>query len=105
MWPGLTAALGVVVEPLLPELMVMKLLLLTALQAQPAAAVTLTLLEPPLDPKGGGIIKNKVNSELDHLRKIVNGSRDFLLELEKKEREKTRRNAYNRSSFVNRISL
>lgn len=45
--------------------------------------------EPPLDLKTGGIIKNSISKELDSLRKTVDGSKDWIQELELSEREKT----------------
>lgn len=45
--------------------------------------------EPPIDTKNGGMIRSGVNKELDKLRKIVGGSRDWILELEQEERKKT----------------
>jgi DNA mismatch repair protein MutS len=45
--------------------------------------------EPPIDLRNGGIIRAGVNKELDTLRNHVSHSHDWVLELEKKERERT----------------
>ncbi len=45
--------------------------------------------DAPITLKEGGLIKEGYNSELDELRKIRSGSKDFLLELEKEEKERT----------------
>lgn len=45
--------------------------------------------EPPIDIKSGGIIREGIDKELDKLRKIVNNSNEWILELEKKERERS----------------
>ncbi len=45
--------------------------------------------EPVIDTKSGGIIQEGVHNELDKLRKIVNGSREWIDELERDERERT----------------
>ncbi len=45
--------------------------------------------EPPIDIKSGGIIRDGLNEELDKLRKIVGGSREWIDELEREERERT----------------
>ncbi len=45
--------------------------------------------EAPFTLREGGLLKNGYNSELDELRKIRSGSKDFILELEQKEKEKT----------------
>lgn len=45
--------------------------------------------EPPTTLKDGALIKPKQNKDLDKLRSIVNNSRDWLLELELKERNRT----------------
>ncbi|MBF0252989.1 MAG: DNA mismatch repair protein MutS [Candidatus Omnitrophica bacterium] len=45
--------------------------------------------EPPLMIKDGGIIKDGYDKELDELRKIAKGGKDWLLELQKKEIERT----------------
>ena len=44
---------------------------------------------PPLSIKEGSIIKEEYNTELDELRNISSGSKDFILNLEKEEKEKT----------------
>ena len=45
--------------------------------------------EPPISVREGGMIQTGVAKELDRLRKIVSGSRDWILELEQKEKEQT----------------
>lgn len=45
--------------------------------------------EPPISLREGGLIKSGIDKELDKLRKIVGGSRDWILEMEKTERERT----------------
>jgi DNA mismatch repair protein MutS len=45
--------------------------------------------EPPIDVKIGGLIRNGIDKKLDMLRKTVNGSKEWLTELERSEREKT----------------
>lgn len=45
--------------------------------------------EPPISIREGGMIAEGVDEELDRLQDIVNGSRDWIVDLEKKEREKT----------------
>ena len=45
--------------------------------------------EPPITLKEGSIIKDGYNKELDELRNISSGSKDFILGIEKSEREKT----------------
>ena len=45
--------------------------------------------DPPITLKEGSIIKDGYNSELDELRSISSGSKDFILGIEQKEREKT----------------
>lgn len=45
--------------------------------------------EPSLSIKEGNIIKESYNKELDDLRNISSGGKDFILALEKEEREKT----------------
>lgn len=47
------------------------------------------LPEPPLSIREGGMIQKGIDPELDRLRKIVHGSRDWLVGFEQKEREKT----------------
>lgn len=49
--------------------------------------------EPPLDTKIGGMIREGVDKELDQLRGIIKNSKDFITQLEKIEREKTRINS------------
>ncbi len=49
-----------------------------------------TILEDaPFTLHEGHLIKEGYNEELDELRKISSGSKDFILEMEKKEKEKT----------------
>ncbi|MBI5123700.1 DNA mismatch repair protein MutS [Candidatus Roizmanbacteria bacterium] len=45
--------------------------------------------EPPISIRVGGIIQTRISKELDNLRKIVNGSRDWILEMEQKEKVAT----------------
>ena len=45
--------------------------------------------DPPITIKEGGIIKKGYNSELDELRSISSGSKDFIINIEKEERERT----------------
>ncbi len=45
--------------------------------------------DPPLSLKEGSIIKDGYNSELDELRSISSGSKDFILNIEKEEKERT----------------
>ena len=45
--------------------------------------------EPPLTMKDGGIFQDGYNEQLDSLRHIAQKGRDFILELEAKERERT----------------
>lgn len=45
--------------------------------------------EPPISIREGKMIQPGINKELDRLRKIVGGSRDWIIELEKQERERT----------------
>ena len=45
--------------------------------------------DPPLTLKEGSIIKDGYNSELDELRSISSGSKDFILDIEKQEKERT----------------
>lgn len=47
------------------------------------------LPEPPITLREGRMMQSGINKELDRLRKIVGGSRELVLELEQKEREKT----------------
>ncbi|HSX10034.1 MAG TPA: DNA mismatch repair protein MutS [Candidatus Saccharimonadales bacterium] len=50
---------------------------------------TIIVPEPPISIRDGGMIQKGVDKELDKLHHIVNGSRDWIFELEQKEREKT----------------
>jgi DNA mismatch repair protein MutS len=45
--------------------------------------------EPPINVKEGGIIKEGFNEEVDHLRKAKTDGKDWLMDLETKEREAT----------------
>lgn len=45
--------------------------------------------EPPVSIKEGSLIKEGYNSELDELKSIRSGSKDFLLQIEQDERQKT----------------
>lgn len=45
--------------------------------------------DPPISLKEGGIIKEGYHKELDELRKISSGSKDFILNIEQTEKEKT----------------
>lgn len=45
--------------------------------------------EPPFSIREGGIFKPGVNKELDRLRKIVGGSREWIANMEKQEKERT----------------
>ncbi len=56
--------------------------------------------DPPFTVKEGGMILDGYNSELDEIRKISNGSKDWILDYEKNQREltgiKTLKVGYNR---------
>ena len=45
--------------------------------------------DPPLTLKEGSIIKEGYNEELDELRKISSGSKDFIIDIERQEKERT----------------
>jgi len=45
--------------------------------------------EPPVLANKGNVIKEGVNAELDELRKIAFGGKDYLLQLQKQEQERT----------------
>lgn len=45
--------------------------------------------EPPISITEGGMIRKGVSAQLDALRKKVDGSKDWILELEREERQKT----------------
>lgn len=45
--------------------------------------------DPPILANKGNVIKEGVNAELDELRKIAFGGKDYLLQLQKKEQERT----------------
>lgn len=45
--------------------------------------------EPPISIREGGMIQKGIDKELDRLRRIVSGSRDWILEMEQEERKKT----------------
>jgi len=46
--------------------------------------------EPPIDLRSGGIVRHGIHKELDQLRKTVGGSKEWILQMEKKERERTK---------------
>lgn len=50
---------------------------------------TIIMEEPPIDTKQGGIIKQGVSNELDQLKKHIENSKEWLEELETKERQRT----------------
>ncbi|HWY79943.1 MAG TPA: DNA mismatch repair protein MutS [Candidatus Sulfotelmatobacter sp.] len=50
---------------------------------------TIIVSEPPISIREGGMIQIGIDEDLDKLRKIVSGSRDWLVALEQKEKEKT----------------
>jgi len=45
--------------------------------------------EPPVQLVKGGVIAESVDEELDHLRKIAFGGKDFLVEIQRREAEET----------------
>ncbi len=45
--------------------------------------------DPPFTVREGDMIKSGFNEELDSLRKIVSGGKDFIAEIEEREKEKT----------------
>jgi DNA mismatch repair protein MutS len=45
--------------------------------------------EPAFDPKSGGILRAGVNDEIDELRNAIRNTQDWILELERTERERT----------------
>ncbi len=45
--------------------------------------------EPPVTSKEGGVIKDGFNEELDRLRHIINNGKEFIEEIEQRERERT----------------
>ncbi len=45
--------------------------------------------EPPIDVRNGGMIKKRVNPDLDQLQNIIHNSKSFIETLEKQERERT----------------
>ncbi len=45
--------------------------------------------EPPVDTKIGGMFQSEVSEKLIKLRQIINGSKDWIKELERSERERT----------------
>lgn len=47
------------------------------------------LEEPAFDPKNGNLIAREVSSELDKLRTIVQGGKDWIVDMEQKERQRT----------------
>jgi len=55
-----------------------------------AALIEKTIVErPPLAVKDGGVVKSGLNSELDELREIGTGGKDWIAALERDERQKT----------------
>jgi len=50
---------------------------------------TIIVSEPPISVREGGMIREGVDKELDKLRKIVNGSRDWIVAMETEEKELT----------------
>jgi DNA mismatch repair protein MutS len=49
--------------------------------------------EPAISIKDGGIIKENINEKLDKLRMIIGNGKEFISDLEKKERERTNINS------------
>lgn len=47
------------------------------------------LENPAFDPKNGGIVAEGINAELDSLRRTVQGAKDWLVDLEVRERQRT----------------
>lgn len=45
--------------------------------------------EPPISLREGGIIRAGIDNELDSLKERIRGSKEWIMELEKKERERT----------------
>ena len=45
--------------------------------------------EPPFSVREGGIIKDSINEELDELRRISKLGKDFILDIEQREKERT----------------
>lgn len=45
--------------------------------------------EPNIDIKSGNLIKDGIHKELDHLRKLVNGSKNWITKLEEEEKKRT----------------
>ncbi len=45
--------------------------------------------EPPFSVREGGFIREGYNEEVDHLRHIMNGGKDIIEEMERREREQT----------------
>lgn len=60
-----------------------------ALQTAVERIETVIVDEPPIITREGRMIKQGVNQELDTLRKVISKSKDWLIELEKTEKEKT----------------
>ncbi len=46
--------------------------------------------DPPVDPKNGGLIKDGINPKLDQLNLTINKSKDWIIELEQTERQRTK---------------
>lgn len=54
------------------------------------AVISNTLIDdPPLSPKEGGLIKGGFHQEIDELRQISKGGKDWLTQLEAEEKERT----------------
>ncbi len=83
--PGLKAALEPFTKSCLQSL-ALELDPLTDLQQLIESAIC---DDPPPTLRDGGVIRDGYNEELDRLRKIMNGSKDLLLEIEARERERT----------------
>lgn len=47
------------------------------------------LPDPAFDPKNGNLVESGLNDELDQLRTIVKGSKDWIVDMEAKERRRT----------------
>lgn len=50
---------------------------------------TIIVSEPPVTVRDGGMIKQGVDTELDKLKKIIGKSKNWIIELERTERERT----------------
>jgi DNA mismatch repair protein MutS len=79
------------------QLPLSKIKLIDQLSANIAAGVkqvihlieTWIVIEPPVDPKKGGLIQTGVNQKLDQLNRTIKQSKDWILKLEQKERKRT----------------